>query len=58
MDERMNYGLILYDIFYPVRLTYLHPKTGRTVAINDHAERKRITDSVTGCAYIEVSEHD
>ena len=57
MDERMKYGLILYDINTD-RVTYMHPVTHKTVTITDYQDRKRITDNATGCHYIEVRQHD
>lgn len=58
MDECVKYGLLLYDVFYPERITYMHPTTGKPVSITDYQDRKRYRDDVTGCAYIEVRDND
>jgi len=57
MDERVKYGLILYDINTD-RITYMHPIKNKPVTITDYQDRKRVIDNATGCSYIEVREHD
>lgn len=56
MDERVMWGLMVYNIKFPDEITYLHPKDKRMVTISDWKTREYKTDGQFG--YIEVKQDD